>query len=141
MSLSDIVYKYVCREHNNSFHPNAWITDNIINAAQKLLKKANPILPGLQDVACGLTINFDVHPGEFVQILHVGEGHWNTVSTIGTCHPEVQIYDSMFNYLPSMGKARIAALLATNERLNSMDVQNNVGRMTVAFSPFHLPQL
>jgi hypothetical protein len=30
---------------------------DIVNAAQKLLKKANQ---GLQDVACGLTMNFDV---------------------------------------------------------------------------------
>ena len=123
----------------NSFSPKCM--DNI-NAAQKLLKKANPILTGLQDVACSLTMNFDVHPGEFVQILHVGEGHWNTVSTIGTCHPEVQIYDSMFNYLPSMGKAQIAALLATNEprvRLNFMDVQkqcgeNDCGLFSISFA-------
>lgn len=32
----------------------AWLTDNITNAAQKLLKKANPA-----DVTCGLTMNFD----------------------------------------------------------------------------------
>ena len=98
-------------------HRNSWLTDNIIDAAQKLLKKVNPAVPGLQDVGCGLTMNFAVQPGEFVQILHTGQGHWNTVSTIGTSHPEVQIFDSMFITLPIMGKAQIAALLAANERM------------------------
>ena len=28
----------------------AWLNDDIVNAAQKLLKKANPAVPGLQDV-------------------------------------------------------------------------------------------
>ena len=111
-------------------HRNSWLTDNIIDAAQKLLKKANPAVPGLQDVGCGLTMNFAVQPGEFVQILHTGQGHWNTVSTIGTSHPEVQIFDSMFITLPIMGKAQIAALLATNEwmvTVKFMDVQMQCG--------------
>ena len=100
----------------------SWLTDNIINAAQTLLKRANPAVPGMQDVGCGLTMNFDIQPGEFVQILHTGQGHWNTVSTIGTNHPEVQIFESMF---VSLGKAQIAALLATEENIivKFMDVQ------------------
>ena len=93
------------------------MTDNIINATQKLLKRANPAVPGLQDVGCGLTMNFDIQPGEFVQILHTGQGRWNTVSTIGTSHPDVQIFDSMFISLPTMGKTQIAALLATEEKM------------------------
>ena len=76
----------------------------IINAAQKLLKKANPAVPGLQDVACGLTMNFDVEPGKFVQILHTGQGHWNTVSTIGLRHAEVQAFNSLYMCVPTIAK-------------------------------------
>lgn len=47
--------------------PAEWATDSIINAAQTLLRKANPQMPGLQSVAKGLTMAFDIEPGEFVR--------------------------------------------------------------------------
>ena len=71
-----------------------------------------------------------------MQILHTGQG--DTVSTIGTSHPEVQIFDSMFISLPVMGKAHVAA---TNERMVTvkfMDVQMIV---TAVSLPSHSPQL
>ena len=108
----------------------ALLDDSIINAAQKLLKKANPAMPGLQDVTCGLTMSFDVEPGEFVQILHTGSGHWITVSNIGMKHAEVQVFDSMYKHVPTMVKAQIASLLATEEpaiKMNMMDVQMQSG--------------
>ena len=94
------------------------------------MKKANPAVPGLQDVVCGLMMNFDVEPGEFIQILHTGHGHWNTVSTIGVRHSEVQIFDSMYICIPTMAKAQIARLLNTEEAsitVNFMDVQMQSG--------------
>ena len=51
----------------------AWLTDSLINAAQILMKKENPLVSGLQNVNFGLTNNFDVQTGEFVQILHTGK--------------------------------------------------------------------
>lgn len=120
----------------------AWLNDDLINAAQKLLRKANPVVPGLQDVVSGLTMNFDVEPGEFVQILHTGQGHWNTISTIGMRHAEVQVFDSMYMSVPTMATAQIASLLATEEpaiQLNIMDVQmqsgdSNCGLFSIAFA-------
>ena len=120
----------------------AWLNDAIINVAQKLLKKANPAVPGLQDVVCGLMMNFDVEPGEFVQILHTGHGHWNTVSTIGVRHSEVQIFDSMYICMPTMAKAQIASLLNTEEAsitVNFMNVQMQSGGTTVGYSLLRLP--
>ncbi len=108
----------------------AWLTNSIINAAQSLLKKVNPRMPGLQSVTLGLTMSFDVEPGEFVQILHNGCGHWHTISTVGTQHPEVQVYDSMYTCCPTACKALIASLLATNRsaiELKYMDVQMQLG--------------
>ena len=108
----------------------AWLNDVNINAAQKLLKKANPAVPGLQNVARGLTMNFDVEPGEFVQILHTGQGHWNTVSTIGLKHAEVQAFDSLYMCIPTIAKAQIATLLTTEEptiTVSFMDVQMQSG--------------
>ena len=71
--------------------PTAWLTDSIIDAAQNLLKKEFPV-PGLQSVGCGLTMTFAIQPGEFIQILNTGQGHWVTISTIGTTHPTVHVY-------------------------------------------------
>ena len=93
----------------------AWLTDSIINAAQKLLHKANPAVPGFQDVDLGLCRNFNIEPGEFVQILHTGLGHWNTISTIGMSNSDIQVFDSMYSSSTSTLKSQIATLLCTNE--------------------------
>ena len=78
------------------FRPQSRLSDAIINAAQELLKKGNPIDECLQNVNLGLPKSFfSTERGEFVQILHTGQSHWQVVSTIGTQHPEVNIYDSV----------------------------------------------
>ena len=68
---------------------NAWLSDSIINAAQLLLRRGNALVGGLQNVNFGLTSSFEVETGEFVQIIHTGEGratgmysidNWNTTS-------------------------------------------------------------
>ncbi len=94
--------------------PTAWLTDSIIDAAQTLLKNATPV-PGLQSVSCALTMTYDVQPGEFVQILNNGHGHWATISTIGTAHPNVNVYDSLYSCAGTHMKAQIAAVLATEK--------------------------
>ena len=75
-------------------------------------------------------MNFNVETKEFVQIIHTGEGHRFTVSTIGTVHPEVLIYDSMYSTLPMLAKAQIASLLSTQQptiKVKFMDVQMQSG--------------
>ena len=94
--------------------PTGWLTDDIIDAAQKTLQKQFGI-PGFQSVARGQCCHFDVEPDEFIQILHNGRGHWVTISTIGTKHPEVLVYDSMHSIAPDMLQQQIAALLQTKD--------------------------
>ena len=104
--------------------PTAWLTDSIIDAAQNLLKKEFPV-PGLQSVGCGLTMTFAIQPGEFIQILNTGQGHWVTISTIGTTHPNVHVYDSLYSCAGTHLKAQIAATMATEKPeliLKFMDV-------------------
>ena len=120
---------------------NAWLTDSIIDAAQTLLKRATPV-PGLQSVSCALTMTYDVQPGEFVQILNNGRGHWVTVSTIGTVHPNIKVYDSLYSCASSHLKTQIAAVLATEKshiQLKFMDVPvqsgtSDCGLYAVAFA-------
>ena len=110
--------------------PTAWITDTIVNAAQELLKQQCPFVSGFQKVTCGFTMNFDIETGEFIQILHTGQGHWMTVTTIGTKHPEVLVFDSLYACAPTLAKAQIASLLATQHpviTLKFVDVQMQSG--------------
>ena len=106
-----------------------WLTDSIINAAQKLLQMAYAT-SGFQSVTHGLTMTFDVTAGEFVQILHTGIGHWVTVSTIGMVHPTVRVYDSLYTSASTTLQSQIACILATKEAeitLNFMDVPMQSG--------------
>ena len=65
-----------------------WLNDNIINAAQCLMKHDQDLLPvgSLQNPLLGQTLEFDIISDESVQILHSGGNHWITISTVGTKH-------------------------------------------------------
>ena len=107
-----------------------WVSDDIVNAAHILLQKCNPILSGLQDVTCGLTMHFSIERGEFVQILHDGHGHWLTISTIGVKHPNVCVFDSLYPTTSTRVKMQIASLLFTEKpkiTLEYQDVQKQSG--------------
>ena len=108
----------------------AWLTDDIIDAVQKLLKKKMGAKSGFQSVTLGHTLHFDVQSDQFVQILHNGHGHWLTISTIGVRHPEVSVYDSMYPTVSTHAKRQIASLLVTSQKeikLRHMDVQMQSG--------------
>ena len=110
---------------------NAWLSDSIINAAQLLLKRGNAPAGGLQNVNFGLTDSFEVETGGFVQIIHTGEAHWNVVSTIGTQHPDVNVFDSMYCHCPEHSKVQISNLLMTTKntiRLHYNNVQMQSGQ-------------
>ena len=103
-------------------NPLGWLTDNLINAAQQLLKRAFPAVPGLQDVIKGIVFSYEVESGEFVQVVNNHHGHWLTVSTIGTLHPVGMTSTGV--------KAQIATLLHTEAKeitLNLMNVHIQAG--------------
>ena len=125
----------------------AWLTDTIIDTAQKLLKQKVPARNGFQDVCCGQTYAFDVESSEFTQVLHNGHGHWLTISTIGAQEAELLVYDSLYPSISSSVKRQIAALLATDHdeiTLRHMNVQMqsstyDCGLFAIAFAtaPVH----
>ena len=95
--------------------PTGWLSDDIINAAQTTPHEQFGI-PGFQGTEIGQYCGFNVEPDEFIQILHTGKDHWVTISTIGTKHPEVVVYDSMYSTAPNELQQQIAALLHTEEK-------------------------
>ena len=72
-----------------------WLTDNIIHAAQILLLQFFPDMAGLQPPVLQKVFAFQVHSGEFVQIIHVKNNHWCVVSTVGCETGVVCVYDSL----------------------------------------------
>ena len=60
-----------------------WLTDRIIDVAQKLLHKPHPYIGSLWSSTLGETLALAVQRGDFVQILNVANSHWITVSNIG----------------------------------------------------------
>ena len=80
------------------------------------MKKENPLVSGLQNVNLGLTNNFDIQTGEFVQILHTGQGHWHVISTIGNKRPEVDVFDSTYCHCSHQSKVRVSSILNTQKK-------------------------
>lgn len=78
-------------------HRTAWLNDNLLSAAQALLKDQAPNIGGLQLLCASQMCAFDIEEDEFVKILHNGHGHWLTVSTtVAQQGAEVYVYDSMY---------------------------------------------
>ena len=98
-----------------------WLNDKLIHAAQLLLKQRE--ISSLQNPLFGQTLSFAPVRDDFVQILH-SESHWVTVSTIGTQHPTVRVYDSLYTSLPASTKVQIAALLQTEEKSIKLEWAN-----------------
>ena len=104
-----------------------WLTDNIIDAAQILIRELSPI-GGLQKVCCGMTMGFTIEPTEFIQIICTGRHHWILISTVGTVH-----YDSLYCTVNSFVEKQIATLLNTNCGL--LMCKCNMVELTVDFLP------
>ena len=80
-------------------NPVIWLTDSIIDAAQKLLRDVRPV-PGLESVACGLTMSFTIQCSEFIQIMNTGKQHCVNASSLRVAHPVIRIYDSLYSVQP-----------------------------------------
>ena len=111
--------------------PTGWLSGNLINAAQELLKKQfSNLSAGLQGVELGLVMNFKIPGCEFLQILHSPPNHWVTVSTIGIQDTStIILFDSKYKTVPTSLQAQIAALLRTDcDKIvvRVMNVQNQV---------------
>ena len=71
-----------------------WLSDNVINAAQKLLKARHSSIGGLQNTLLAQNMQFQIER-RFVQILNVSSSHWIMIANVGCVQGEVHVYDSM----------------------------------------------
>ena len=58
-----------------------WLSHNVINAAQKLLKARHSSI-GLQNTFLTQNMQFQIERGRFVQILNVSSSHWITIANV-----------------------------------------------------------
>lgn len=93
-----------------------WHNDKHVHAAQQLLKKENPYVGGLQDPVLQMAHSFEIEGGEFVQILHMNNNHWITISSIGCSPGCIKLYNSMQLPIPSSIKQTIAELIHTQRK-------------------------
>ena len=68
------------QRHHNIIFDNQWLNDDIIDAAQSLLKLQSGA-NGFHLICVTRTLTVDIQRNNFIQILHTGNGHWLTVST------------------------------------------------------------
>lgn len=119
-----------------------WLSDKIINASQRLLKKDHPHIRGLQNTLLGQIFRYSVEPIECVQVLHSGSGHWLCVTTFGCSKGEVTILDSLYPTAPLRVVKQVAALLKPQTpaiTLNFADIcqqkgSSDCGLYAVAFA-------
>ena len=98
-----------------------WLNDTIINGAQSLLCSINEqSLQGFQNTLLGQGYLFRVLATDgrpFVQILHINNNHWVTVTDVG-CEPgHVYIYDSMHQYITLNCKKQICSFLKPRQKV------------------------
>ena len=68
-------------------HPHPWLSDDLINAGQQLLRSQfGHVVSGLQETCKACKLSMDIETVEFVQVLKVADSHWILISTVN-CPP------------------------------------------------------
>ena len=99
-------------------------------------------MAGLQPPVLQKVFAFQVHSGEFVQIIHVRNNHWCVVSTVGCETGAVHVYDSLYNPISNETVRLIASLVnspCSELRVTMMDVEkqsngSDCGVLVIAYA-------
>ena len=105
--------------------PRQWLNDSVVNAGQKLLLQNFPHVQGLQPPTLQQVSGFQVHKGEFVQIVFINNDHWCVVSNIGCDRGEVNVYDTFHTEVQASVVPIVASLifsLLPTLKINMVDV-------------------
>ena len=78
--LHNALYSLTLVNREEVLSPSGWLSDSVIAAAQLIILQEFSHLSGLQNPVLQQNLSFQVHRGEFVQIIH---NHWCTVSNVG----------------------------------------------------------
>ena len=117
-----------------------WLEDIHVETVSDMLKEQFPNLAGLYNPCRGQNLSFPESPDPFLQILHVQNNHWITVTSIPpSC---VYIYDSKYNLMTDNTKMQIAAIMHTDEscidvkipRIQYQEGSSDCGLYSIAYA-------
>ena len=83
----------------------------MITAAQMLMLQYFPGMSGLQPPTLQEVCAFQVHTGEFVQIVNIRNKHWCVVSSVGCDSGVVNVYDSLYSSVSNKTIHLIASMV------------------------------
>ena len=102
-----------------------WLNDKHMTCAQMLLKQQFPSVGGLNDTMNQKTkVNFQPLPGNSLQILHINDNHWASVSTMHCQDEDIVLYDSMYSIMDMSTKVLLAALVKTDKPSFKVKIAN-----------------
>ena len=110
--------------------PSGWLNDKIVHASQMLLTQHFPDTDGLEPPTLEQIQAFQLHFGEFVQLLNVRNSHWIVVSNLRCDKDVVNVYDTMYPSIPSSTTDTIARLVFCHSatltiKMVDVDLQSN----------------
>ena len=109
-------------------NPHGWLNDAIIHAAQSLLKcqsqREKSGVGGFQNPQYAKGYRFQQEGGKFVQVLHVSNSHWITISNIGCGSDSVNVFDSAYAFIDMDGKKQVCSLMKPSGDILIMDFVN-----------------
>ena len=127
--LCNPLYTLTSTNREEVLSPSGWLSDRVIEAAQLLILQQFPHISGLQNPILQQTLTFQVHRGEFVQVINVRNNHWCAVSNIGCGEGEAKVYDSMYPSV-STGTLRVIASLIFSSASQLVVKMMDVGRQS-----------
>ena len=100
MWVNNLLYSLTHQDRKIIASHSGWLTDKVITAAQMLMLQYFPDMSGLQPPTLQEVCAFQVHTGEFVQIVNIRNKHWCVVSSVGCASGVVNVYDSLIAQCP-----------------------------------------
>ncbi|XP_047145632.2 uncharacterized protein LOC124818650 [Hydra vulgaris] len=108
----------LCQNDLSDISNNGWLSDNVMNIFQSMMKIQFKDINGLQDTILGQNLAFNTYSNiPFVQVLHDGHSHWVAISTY-RCKPgEVFLMDSLFHgKVANHTKRQICAIMKCTQK-------------------------
>ena len=141
--VSNTIYRLTHDDRELVLSHSGWLTDKIITAAQMLILQHFPNVAGLQPPTLQKVFAFQVHCGEFVQIINISNNHWCVVSTVGCDSGVINVYDSLPKRTTPDKTIRLIASLvscpSSTLTIRTMDVArqsngSNCGVLAIAYA-------
>ena len=139
--VRNVLYSLTQDDQRTVASPFGWLTDQVISAAQILLLQHFPHMSGLQPPTLQQVCAFQVHSGEFVQIVNVRNNHWCVVSSVG-CEGVVNVYDSLYSSVSKDTVSLVASMVhssASSLVVRTMNVEkqkngSDCGVLSIAYA-------